>query len=240
MNKNSLRQLIVTEMILADVNGGGHAPPKKRSLLEMMDDSYLSELEDGRLAHSMKIMLEIGADDWDNYSQHSADGRAPAAKPKPQLSAITHQTKPNEIEDTPTVPEAGPDSAEAQAKKLPAIKSQPAQAEIVDDSATRAKIDDAVKQRRLEDATEVEYEFQEDPKNLITLSNIKGGDDDSQGPGDEQADPDPNSASNGLAFLDAQVQSDLDTATANTEKSGITQSAANESHLSLIDLLYDA
>jgi hypothetical protein len=59
MNKNSLRQIIVTEMILADVEGGDRVPPKKRSLFEMMDDSYLAELEDGRLAHSMKTVEDL-------------------------------------------------------------------------------------------------------------------------------------------------------------------------------------
>jgi hypothetical protein len=59
MNKNSLRQIIVAEMILADVNGGDRASPKKRSLFEMMDDSYLAELEDDRLAHSMKTVEEL-------------------------------------------------------------------------------------------------------------------------------------------------------------------------------------
>ena len=59
MNKNSLRQIIVAEMILADVEGRDRVSPKKRSLFEMMGDNYLAELEDGRLAHSMESVEDL-------------------------------------------------------------------------------------------------------------------------------------------------------------------------------------
>ena len=59
MNKNSLRQIIVAEMILADIEGRDRVSPKKRSLFEMMGDNYLAELEDGRLAHSMESVEDL-------------------------------------------------------------------------------------------------------------------------------------------------------------------------------------
>ena len=55
--------------------------PKKRSLLEMMDDSYLAELEDGRFAHSMesveKLFEEVPKDNWTVTDSETGKKRAP-------------------------------------------------------------------------------------------------------------------------------------------------------------------
>jgi len=47
MNKSTLRQLIIAEMILADVNGRDHVSSKKRSMLEMQDKSKPRRLRSG-------------------------------------------------------------------------------------------------------------------------------------------------------------------------------------------------
>ena len=47
MNKNTLRQLIIAEMILADVNGRDHVSSKKRSMLEVQDAAKQRKLRSG-------------------------------------------------------------------------------------------------------------------------------------------------------------------------------------------------
>ena len=84
MNKNSLKQMIVAEMIYADARKLMTESHKKRSLFEMMDDDYLDELDDRKFVYSMKMMLEDGADDWDianSNNPNSGDNRKPVVAP---------------------------------------------------------------------------------------------------------------------------------------------------------------
>ena len=94
MNKNSLKQMIVAEMIYADARKLMNESHKKRSLFEMMDDDYLAELDDRKFVHSMKMMLEAGADDWDiahsdnPYSGDKSVTVAGAPKPAPVVKPV--------------------------------------------------------------------------------------------------------------------------------------------------------
>jgi hypothetical protein len=81
MNKNSLKQMIVAEMILADIGEGRSESPKKRSLFEMMDDSYLAELDDSKFAHSMEsvgdLFEDVPKDNWKVTDPKTGEKRAP-------------------------------------------------------------------------------------------------------------------------------------------------------------------
>jgi len=81
MNKNSLKQMIVAEMILADVEGRDRVSPKKRSLFEMLDDSYLAELDDSKFAHSMEsvgdLFEDVPKDNWKVTDPKTGEKRAP-------------------------------------------------------------------------------------------------------------------------------------------------------------------
>ena len=92
MNKNSLRQIIVTEMILADVEGRDRVSPKKRSLFEMMGDNYLAELEDGRLAHSMESVEDL----FETKREGSKKSKKQKAELTPEQEAELKDTVGNE------------------------------------------------------------------------------------------------------------------------------------------------
>ena len=87
MNKNSLKQMIVAEMIYADARELLAESHKKRSLFEMMDDDYLAELDDRKFVHSMKMMLEDGfgdADQANSDNPNNGDNRNPAPVAEPE------------------------------------------------------------------------------------------------------------------------------------------------------------
>jgi hypothetical protein len=252
MNKNSLKQMIVAEMILADIGEGRSESPKKRSLFEMMEDSYLAELDDNTLVHSMKAVHDIYEEvDTSNHSVvdptrgiRRLDQRSDKSRPKTKMQqdaidaskaawaeirAKNAAAAASEVNPADT-PEAQPEP-EAQ---LPATTSQPEKAEIEDNSAADAAAAAAAKKQNTDNATDVEYEFEEDPKTLTVSSDIKDGGGDSQGPGDKEPDPDVNNPSGGLAYLDSLAQKEIDLQTnANTKPT-------SESRLSLINLLYNS
>ena len=66
MNKNSLKQMIIAEMIYADARELLAESHKKRSLFEMMDDDYLAELDDRKFVHSMKLKSTLFEADSDS------------------------------------------------------------------------------------------------------------------------------------------------------------------------------
>jgi len=106
MNKNSLKQMIIAEMIYADARELLAESHKKRSLFEMMDDDYLAELDDSKFVHSMKMMLEAGFGDADqaNSDNSSSGDRRPI---KPAGTDTLDDGLPDEpAEDDSTIPDA--------------------------------------------------------------------------------------------------------------------------------------
>jgi len=106
MNKNSLKQMIIAEMIYADARELLAESHKKRSLFEMMDDDYLAELDDSKFVHSMKMMLEAGFGDADqaNSDNSSSGDRRPI---KPAGTDTLDDGLPDEpADDDSTIPDA--------------------------------------------------------------------------------------------------------------------------------------
>lgn len=286
MNKNSLRQLIVTEMILADVNGGGHAPPKKRSLFEMMDDSYLSELEDGRLAHSMESVVnlfeEVPKDNWTVTDPKTGQKRAPKTSgprsEKQQAAADAAKAAWKATKDAavavlpPSTPTDGGQASQNQDndEPLPADPQSPAipinvPQENPDSSGIEDEIstglstipvaqpdnspllpavmpplppplpDVEVEDPPLTEPDIIDVDFTESDEDNTTLWPGNGdseGNEDAQGDNDDGGD---GNLSSGWSYLSALNQSDSSTA-----RDAADPDNTNESHLSLIDLLYDA
>ena len=79
-------------MILADVEGRDHMSPKKRSLFEMMGDNYLTELEDGRLAHSMESVEDL----FETKREGSKKSKKQKAELTPEQEAELKDTVGNE------------------------------------------------------------------------------------------------------------------------------------------------
>jgi hypothetical protein len=83
MDKRKLREMLIAEMIYADAQKllEGTGIGSKRSLLEMMDDSYLAELNDNTLVHSMKSIQDISEkiekDGWTVEDPETGERRAP-------------------------------------------------------------------------------------------------------------------------------------------------------------------
>lgn len=216
--------------------------PKKRSLLEMMDDSYLAELEDSRFAHSMEsvgnLFEEVPTGDWEVKDRKTGKIRIPGtllprtpaqiasaardaaerAKTKAEKAAAEAQAA--VPADPPAAPEADPaDGAPAAEAKPPAAPEAQADAPVKQDNDTSGrKID-------VHDVPSVAGQIA-----TAGDSDGEGGDDDTQ------ADPDVNTPSGGLAYLDGLAQKEIDDASQTTDAS---KNATSESRLSLIDLLYD-
>ncbi len=249
MNKNSLKQMIVAEMILADVEGRDRASPKKRSLFEMMEDSYLAELEDGRLAHSMEsvgnLFEETPKDNWKVTDPISREKRAPktsgprspaqqavidadtAARAKTRAEEAAAAANPPAEADPPpaSTPEVNPGSAEAQ---LPTI-TQPQQlpTEIVDTTKADAEVEAKRKEQDAINAPEATIIFPDNERTKIDPGDSEGRED--------SGDSDPANPSSGLAYLDSLAQKEINAA------QGVPDAdVKSESRLSLIDLLYDA
>jgi len=131
MNKNSLKQMIVAEMIYADARKLMNESYKKRSLFEMMDDDYLDELDDRKFVHSMKMMLEAeagfgDADQANIDNPRDGNNRKPVVAPAPETVA---EPKPNPV----VKPESEPDVSQNinmidnDGLSLPSVGAEPAE-----------------------------------------------------------------------------------------------------------------
>jgi hypothetical protein len=264
MNKNSLRQIIVTEMILADVNGGGHVPPKKRSLLEMMDDSYLSELEDGRFAHSMesveKLFEEVPKDNWTVTDPKTGEKRAPKTsgpRSEKQQAAIDaakaawKTTKDAAVAAQPSSAPADDDQASQNQdndEPLPTDPTNPAVPMSIPQGNPDSDGGGDTPQTGLTtpDLTTPPVEVEDPPVKKSEpidvnftetdedSNNKKPGNGDSDGDQDAQGSSDDSAPSGGLAYLDTLAQAEVDAALGAADSDNM-----KESRLSLIGLLYD-
>lgn len=264
MNKNSLRQLIVTEMILADVNGGGHVPPKKRSLLEMMDDNYLSELEDGRFAHSMesveKLFEEVPKDNWTVTDPKTGEKRAPKTsgpRSEKQQAAIdaakaawkTTKDAAVAVQPPPTPTNGGQASQnQDNDEPLPTDPTNPAVPMSIPQGNPDSDGGGDTPQTGLTtpDLTTPPVEVEDPPVKKSEpidvnftetdedSNNKKSGNGDSDGDQDAQGSSDDSAPSGGLAYLDTHAQAEVDAALGAADSDNM-----KESRLSLIDLLYD-
>jgi len=266
MNKNSLKQMIVAEMILADIGEGRSESPKKRSLFDMMEDSYLAELDDNTLVHSMKVVHDIyekvDKSNWRVKDPESGEMRQPKTStrtPEQQerdaaSRAEWAKTKAEEEAAAAAAVELGDNDnaiAVPEPQKpgidLPAViqpTPSPIQVDIVDDNATQARIDQIKKQRELDNAVDVniiddvpDTDTSDEPLALDTDLKPPSRDD-TEGNEDVQGDGSDSAPSSGWAYLKAIIQASMD-----AEKGANNASDADvtsESRLSLLDLLYDA
>ena len=229
MNKNSLKQMIVAEMILADIGEGRSESPKKRSLFEMMEDSYLAELEDGRLAHSMEsvgnLFEEVPTGDWEVKDRKTGKMRIPGT-----LLPRTQAQKDSAARDAAARAASKADGSAFKSNK----QSSADAADTPADTPAATPAADAQANDEIDTADNDEPRPTDGTK-PATAVNIKTTARDSDGPGDKESDSDVNNPSGGLAYLDSLAQAEIVASQSTTDSKTKT-----ESRLSLISLLYDA
>jgi hypothetical protein len=265
MNKNSLKQMIVAEMILADVEGRDRVSPKKRSLFEMMDDSYLTELDDSKFVHSMKMMLEAEANDWDiansdnpnNGDRPRQDQRSDTVLLKSKKEQDVAALAKDKVAAAPTA-----DTDSSAPASLPQDNDEPLPATPMnvpiadadsggDDSDSGRSIAVPTSQTlgqlpstNARPPVEIVDDQPPSEKDEPVDVNFTEADADDRrpnpDPGDSEGredsgDNDPANPSSGLAYLDSLAQAEINAA------QGVPDAdVKSESRLSLIDLLYDA